>query len=245
MLLSIISIAISNRYFLKEAIFNLTNDDDYASQENEDEYDYIEGVNSETTNETTIRQQQQHQQHHHSSKATSNKLMPHEKNAINFLINEYLLENSYKMTSITFAEENESQDLEDWDVIGLNRAKPPNLLHLYRNFLNKGGSKKDVDNKGASLSKSTSIEAVVKCDASCQVDPIQVESVETNTNLVEYRDFESLVNFDRDTFDTQRTQINKLLEKQGILIKSLSKLENDITALNIERESSLKKIDLL
>jgi hypothetical protein len=39
----------------------------------------------------------------------SESLLPHEKNAINFLINEYLLSQDYKMTSVTFAEENESQ----------------------------------------------------------------------------------------------------------------------------------------
>lgn len=39
----------------------------------------------------------------------SDSILPHEKNAINFLINEYLLSQDYKMTSVTFAEENESQ----------------------------------------------------------------------------------------------------------------------------------------
>lgn len=38
-----------------------------------------------------------------------NALLPHEKNAINFLVNEYLLLQNYKMTSVTFSEENESQ----------------------------------------------------------------------------------------------------------------------------------------
>ncbi len=68
-------------------------------------------------------------------------VMPHEKNVLNFLINEYLLEQNYKMTSVTFAEENESQDLEDWDSMGLNRPKPPNLCHIYKNF-----SRKNDDN---------------------------------------------------------------------------------------------------
>lgn len=84
--------------------------------------------------------------------------MPHEKNVINFLVNEYLLEQGYKMTSVTFAEENESQDLEDWDVIGLNRAKPPNLCQIYKHFL-----KKNVEETGKShlnvtvLDKQTSV----------------------------------------------------------------------------------------
>lgn len=36
-------------------------------------------------------------------------IMPHEKRALNFLINEYLLSYGYKLTSITFADENEDQ----------------------------------------------------------------------------------------------------------------------------------------
>ena len=39
-------------------------------------------------------------------------ILPHDKNTINFLINEYLLLQNYKMTSVTFSEENESLDLE-------------------------------------------------------------------------------------------------------------------------------------
>lgn len=36
-------------------------------------------------------------------------IRPLEKKALNFLINEYLLSNNYKLTSVTFAEENEDQ----------------------------------------------------------------------------------------------------------------------------------------
>ncbi|XP_014248198.1 lisH domain and HEAT repeat-containing protein KIAA1468-like [Cimex lectularius] len=59
-------------------------------------------------------------------------IKPHEQRALNFLINEYLLMNGYKLTSITFSDENEDQDFEDWDDVGLNMAKPAELLHLYR-----------------------------------------------------------------------------------------------------------------
>lgn len=36
-------------------------------------------------------------------------LKPHEKRALNFLVNEYLLSNSYKLTSITLSDENDDQ----------------------------------------------------------------------------------------------------------------------------------------
>lgn len=67
-------------------------------------------------------------------------IKPHEKRALNFLINEYLLVHGYKLTSITFADENEDQDFEDWDDVGLNIPKPVELLQLYREGLKQTGS---------------------------------------------------------------------------------------------------------
>nr|XP_020462109.1 lisH domain and HEAT repeat-containing protein KIAA1468 homolog isoform X1 [Monopterus albus] len=60
-------------------------------------------------------------------------IRPLEKRALNFLVNEYLLKNEYKLSSITFSDENDDQDFELWDDVGLNIPKPPGLLHLYRN----------------------------------------------------------------------------------------------------------------
>ena len=51
---------------------------------------------------------------------------------MNYLVNEYLLSNNYKVTSVTFGEENDTSDLEDWDSVGLNSARPPDLSQLYR-----------------------------------------------------------------------------------------------------------------
>lgn len=36
-------------------------------------------------------------------------ILPHEKRALNYLVNEYLLQNNYKITSNTFADENEGE----------------------------------------------------------------------------------------------------------------------------------------
>ena len=41
--------------------------------------------------------------------ADNEPIRPYERRALNFLVNEYLLNNSYKLTSVTFAEENENQ----------------------------------------------------------------------------------------------------------------------------------------
>ncbi|XP_068437320.1 RAB11-binding protein RELCH homolog isoform X6 [Clinocottus analis] len=60
-------------------------------------------------------------------------IRPLEKRALNFLVNEYLLTNEHKLSSITFSDENDDQDFELWDDVGLNIPKPPDLLQLYRN----------------------------------------------------------------------------------------------------------------
>ncbi|KAI2810180.1 hypothetical protein BLOT_001338 [Blomia tropicalis] len=64
----------------------------------------------------------------------SSSIKPHEKRAINYLINEYLMANNNKLTSITFCDENADQDFEKWDDVGLNTDRPPDLLRLYRCF---------------------------------------------------------------------------------------------------------------
>ena len=40
---------------------------------------------------------------------------PYEKKALNFLVNEYMLVHNYKVSSVTFAEENEDQVINDKD----------------------------------------------------------------------------------------------------------------------------------
>ncbi|XP_042232742.1 RAB11-binding protein RELCH homolog isoform X1 [Homarus americanus] len=64
--------------------------------------------------------------------ASLSSIRPHEKRTLNFLINEYLVTNSYKLTAITFADENDDQDFEHWDDVGLNIGRPPNLVQLLR-----------------------------------------------------------------------------------------------------------------
>ncbi|XP_076057124.1 RAB11-binding protein RELCH homolog [Oratosquilla oratoria] len=63
---------------------------------------------------------------------TTTVLRPHEKRTLNFLINEYLVTNSYKLTAITFADENDDQDFEHWDDVGLNVPRPADLVKMYR-----------------------------------------------------------------------------------------------------------------
>ena len=64
----------------------------------------------------------------------SSSIKPHEKRAINYLVNEFLMQLNYKLTSITFCDENADQDFDNWDEVGLNTDRPPDLLRLYRCF---------------------------------------------------------------------------------------------------------------
>lgn len=75
-------------------------------------------------------------------------IKPLEKKALNFLVNEYLLLSNYKLTSVTFSEENGDQDFEDWDDVGLNIPKPPSLLHLFRDYGNHAFPSMDTSDVG-------------------------------------------------------------------------------------------------
>ncbi|XP_074401092.1 RAB11-binding protein RELCH isoform X1 [Zonotrichia albicollis] len=86
----------------------------------------------------------QERKNYKSSPEIQEPIRPLEKRALNFLVNEFLLKNSYKLTSITFSDENHDQDFELWDDVGLNIPKPPDLLQLYRDFGNHHVAARDV-----------------------------------------------------------------------------------------------------
>ncbi|KAL3860033.1 hypothetical protein ACJMK2_010206, partial [Sinanodonta woodiana] len=99
------------------------------------------------------------------SSMSEESIKPLEYRALNFLVNQYLLQNNYKLTSVTFSEENEDQDFEDWDDVGLNISQPPDLLHLYRDY-------------GNHVLPSTQT-----CDACCQIQ-IEMEDRMEQTDFV-------------------------------------------------------------
>lgn len=112
----------------RETIFNLREElTQQTKNANEtDTLDQVDTNNSDEENEDDIK--------------------AHEKRIINFLINEYLLQHGFKLTSITFSDENSDPEyFEDWDNIGINVTKPPNLLRLYKDF-GKHFDGKTIDN---------------------------------------------------------------------------------------------------
>ncbi|XP_062925715.1 RAB11-binding protein RELCH homolog isoform X2 [Mobula hypostoma] len=86
----------------------------------------------------------QERKHYKSSPEIQEAVKPLEKRALNFLVNEYLLKINYKLTSITFSDENDDQDFELWDDVGLNIPKPPDLLQMYREYGSHANASKEM-----------------------------------------------------------------------------------------------------
>jgi hypothetical protein len=61
----------------------------------------------------------------------------HEVKILNYLIKNYLVQNKYSLTAITFSEEM-AEELTTWESVGLETPEPPPLLSLYRYFFDNG-----------------------------------------------------------------------------------------------------------
>ncbi|XP_066971984.1 RAB11-binding protein RELCH homolog isoform X1 [Macrobrachium rosenbergii] len=123
--------------------------------------------------------------------AALSSIRPHEKRTLNFLINEYLVTNSYKLTAITFADENDDQDFEHWDDVGLNISRPPNLVQMLREC-------------GHNIAQHTS--------CACQTDDVrsQEEENELNLQLLE-KELEEL----KQAYAAQERELKKLKRKSS------------------------------
>ncbi|XP_020279008.1 lisH domain and HEAT repeat-containing protein KIAA1468 homolog isoform X2 [Pseudomyrmex gracilis] len=96
-------------------------------------------------------------------------IKPYEKRALNFLINEYLLTRSYKLTSITFSDECEDQDFEDWQDVGLNIPKPVELLQMYREYMRASGHDKPP-------SISVAVQTVEKSEVEVEIEEVEEQN---------------------------------------------------------------------
>ncbi|XP_073719833.1 LOW QUALITY PROTEIN: RAB11-binding protein RELCH homolog [Misgurnus anguillicaudatus] len=141
-----------------------------------------------------------------------------EKRALNFLVNEYLLKNEYKLTSITFSDENDDQDFELWDDVGLNIPKPSDLLQLYRNSGSLPLHKDTVD-------VAVGVDPSDFPDDSYLQEPVQqTESIQQQETVVQELEY----------------QINLLNSEKQSLAEQIKKLQSDIQALqrNVSSEPS-------
>uniref|UniRef100_A0AAZ3PV13 LisH domain-containing protein n=1 Tax=Oncorhynchus tshawytscha TaxID=74940 RepID=A0AAZ3PV13_ONCTS len=94
---------------------------------------YSDDGNRESDERVAESDTQERNKNYKSNPEIQEPIRPLEKRALNFLVNEYLLKNEYKLSAITFSDENDDQDFELWDDVGLNIPKPPDLLQIYRN----------------------------------------------------------------------------------------------------------------
>ncbi|XP_069814230.1 RAB11-binding protein RELCH isoform X2 [Dendropsophus ebraccatus] len=115
----------------------------------------------------------QERKNYKSSPEIQEPIKPLEKRALNFLVNEYLLKNNNKLTSITFSDENDDQDFELWDDVGLNIPKPPDLLQLYRNFGSHQAVVKDTADAAVSVGEDD-LQPLLKAEPSA-VEPVAVQ----------------------------------------------------------------------
>ena len=121
----------------------------------------------------------------------------HEQRIVNFLINEYLLQYGYKLTSITFSDENNDADyFEDWDNIGINVTKPPNLLKLYRDY-------------GKHFhSEQCGIDVEIMTDKDPRITDLEQKSSNQNEQLI--------------LFESQITELETTLEQQNAANQQLT-----------------------
>ncbi|CAH1269897.1 KIAA1468 [Branchiostoma lanceolatum] len=145
---------------------------------------------------------------------------PHEKRALNFLVNEYLLKQDFKLTSITFSDECEDQDFEDWDDVGLNMPQPPDLLHLYRDY-------------GSHVAPTLDVR-----DFGCGEDVVEVEEPEDDQEQEKIQELEE----EKERLDAEiialGDQIASLKEENDSLLGHVATLERDIEALQTPKFST-------
>lgn len=128
---------------------------------------------------------------------------PHERRALNFLVNEYLLRHDFKLTSVTFSEENANQDFDDWDDVGINIAKPPGLVHIYRDY----GQMQGLSNQN------TTVES---CDFSCMTGVSCLEMSELGVVQHELQDRITVLD----------KYVHNLETENAKLVSTISHLEN-------------------
>ncbi|XP_016140952.1 lisH domain and HEAT repeat-containing protein KIAA1468 homolog isoform X4 [Sinocyclocheilus grahami] len=165
----------------------------------------------------------QERKNYKSSPEIQEPIRPLEKRALHFLVNEYLLKNEYKLTSITFSDENDDQDFELWDDVGLNIPKPPDLLQLYRNCGNSLPLHRDT------------------VDVAVNVDPNDLPGDYFTQEPVQQT--EAIQQQQEEVIQELEYQISLLNSEKQSLAEQIKKLQSDIQALqrNVSSEPTSKE----
>ncbi|XP_078543885.1 RAB11-binding protein RELCH isoform X2 [Lissotriton helveticus] len=157
----------------------------------------------------------QERNNYKSSPEIQEPIKPLEKRALNFLVNEFLLQNNYKLTSITFSDENDDQDFELWDDVGLNIPKPPDVLQLYRDYGNHQVTLKDMVDVGVGV-EDHDLDPRPRKDSDASIDEPQTIA-------------ESLI------IQELEDQINTLYSEKMSLLEQIKKLSSEIDSFKKER----------
>ncbi|UJR13938.1 hypothetical protein I4U23_000941 [Adineta vaga] len=157
---------------------------------------------------------------------------PFERRALNYLINEYLLTNNYKVTSVTFGEENDTSDLEDWDSVGLNCSRPPDLNQLYRWYCHQ----LNVDNEKPTQED---FSMFINFDENLHDDykNLKVTEQQMQLNLVEY---DKRIKHIEEEKRNLNEEIHSLQHEKKNLLIQLQTLQNRLLT---DESSSEMKID--
>ncbi|KAL1489480.1 hypothetical protein ABEB36_014368 [Hypothenemus hampei] len=135
-------------------------------------------------------------------------IKPYEQRALNFLINEYLLLQGYKLTSITFADENQNQDFDDWDDVGLNISKPPELIQLYREGLRQTGQNCVNASTQTEFEENIDNEELIK-DQSCEIEKLKSKIYFLEADLSELQTVKERLQKDANYNETPSPEHNK------------------------------------
>ncbi|KAK1172183.1 hypothetical protein AOXY_G4689 [Acipenser oxyrinchus oxyrinchus] len=158
----------------------------------------------------------QERKNYKSSPEIQEAIRPLEKRALNFLVNEYLLKNNYKLSAITFSDENDDQDYELWDDVGLNIPKPPDLLQLYRSCGSHQTASRDAVDAAVGV-KLRELEVLATTKEA-------LHTAEQTQQSIVVKDLEY--------------QINLLNSEKHLLAEQIKKLQGEIDALKIKNLTS-------
>ncbi|XP_043575542.1 RAB11-binding protein RELCH homolog isoform X2 [Chiloscyllium plagiosum] len=151
----------------------------------------------------------QERKNYKSSPEIQEAVKPLEKRALNFLVNEYLLKINYKLTSITFSDENDDQDFELWDDVGLNIPKPPDLLQMYREYGSHATSSKEMKDV-AVQAELDDLEELPSVEESATLQQLQLEE---QTKIVqELQDQLHVLNNEKISLSLQIRQLKSEIE---------------------------------
>uniref|UniRef100_A0A4W4GI43 LisH domain and HEAT repeat-containing protein KIAA1468 n=1 Tax=Electrophorus electricus TaxID=8005 RepID=A0A4W4GI43_ELEEL len=165
----------------------------------------IQALRTNLTQATECEIPSQERKNYKSSPEIQEPIRPLEKRALNFLVNEYLLKNEYKLSSITFSDENDDQDFELWDDVGLNTPKPPDLLQLYRNCGSSQLSPREMADVAVGMDTSDLTKDFITQEPVQRIETIQQEIIQE----LEYQI--SLLNSEKQSLAEQITQLQRKL----------------------------------